>query len=155
MINFRALLVFPEGFIQLLFVLQVSQHPQPTVWTLYRTTVLLTGSSPCRPSQRWTYPPAPQSPLNLRTIHPSVPRCPFTEPVGHPTFRWVPPAPPVSFTLPRQVSRQHSEPQLSPPQTCYRLPAWTVTRDRVMNPLPLLQENPIRTANENTILLTK
>lgn len=110
-------------------VLQVSQHPQATVWNLFRTTILPTGSSPYRPSQRWTSPPAPQCPLSPLTTHPSVPRCPSTEPAGPPTRPQPRPTPPASSTHLPQASSRPSDPQPSPPQTSSTALPWTATRD--------------------------
>lgn len=107
--------------------LQVSQHPQATVWTLSRTTTPHTGLSHCRPSQRWTLlarlrPPSP------RTAPPLERRYPSTELAGRPTHR-LPPTPPASSTHPHPASRPPSDPPPRHPQICYRVPPWTVTRD--------------------------
>lgn len=88
-------------------------------------TILHTGSSPSRPSQRWTAPaPRPRKPP---TAPPSAHRSLCTEPVGTPTLR--PQTPPASTPRP-QASRRPSDPPAKPLQIYYRAQHWTATRER-------------------------
>lgn len=99
--------------------LQVSQPPVATVWTLFKTTVLHTGSSPCRSSQKWMPRPAPPYKMDpLGASHPP------TELVGLTTM-----PPPTSSTPHHQASRQPLDLQHRPRQTCYRALLSTTTRD--------------------------
>lgn len=107
--------------------LQGSQPPVETVWTLFRTTILHTGSSPFRHSQRWTHRPSPPhtAPPSGHSYH--------TEPAGcltQPTA--------AIFTPLPQASRLSSDPQLRPRQTCYRVPLSTATRDCQHSPTQAL-----------------
>lgn len=98
---------YVDPFFLSLWPLQVSQHPQATVWTLCRM-ITPTGSNPCRRSQRWMSLPAPQCPLSPHTMAPSEPSSP-TEPAGpliQPRPRPTPP--PSSTLLPRIPERLQS-----------------------------------------------
>lgn len=126
---------------------QVSQHPQATVWTLCRMTILPTGSIHCRHSQRWMSLLAPQCPLSPHTVALLEPSSP-TEPAG-PLIQPQPqPTPPPSSTHLPQASRLPSEPQPRPPQICYRVPAWTAIRNCEI-PFPLSEKQPTNTADES------
>lgn len=99
--------------------LQGSQPPVATVWTLFKTTIPHTGSSPCRRSQKWTPRPAPPHKMALSgASHPP------TEPPGHTTRPQ-----PAGSTPHHQASRQPSDPQHRPRQICYRAPVSTATRN--------------------------
>ena len=88
-------------------------------------TILHTGSSPSRPSQRWTAPaPLPRKPT---TAPPSAHRSLCTEPVGTPTLLLQ--TPPASTPHP-QASRRPSDPPAKPPQSYYRVQHWTAIRER-------------------------
>lgn len=110
--------------------LQVSQHPQATVWTVSRMTIRHTGSSHCRRSQRWTDPPAPAHSHSPRTPASWTrrPTSPYTEPPG-PLTSPHPHSPQISSTPHLQAFRQPSDPQRRRPQTSYRVPVLTVTKD--------------------------
>lgn len=115
-------LTFKAECFLLTHLLQVSQHPQPTVWTLCRMTHL-TGWSRCRRSLRWKRP-APQCPHWPPTVYPSVHSSQITELAGLPH-------PLAPSTHPHLVSRQHSDLQSKRPQTCYRVLPWTATKGSI------------------------